>query len=129
MSKRNHGVQAKKRGWKQWTPAKAQRTLAAWERSGLPLATYARQHGFGAERLRWWRNRLRGEADTEAGAKTTEAPPRFVPAVVTAPLVALSGAAVSIRLPGGPVLEISDVRAVPPDWVVELFAAASRATR
>jgi hypothetical protein len=129
MSKRNHAAQAKKHGWKQWTPAKARRTLAAWRRSGLPLATYARRHGFGAERLRWWRNRLGGEAEAEVGAKTREAPPRFVPAVVTAPLVALSGAAVSIRIPGGTVLEIADVRAVPPDWVVELLAAASRTTR
>lgn len=129
MSQRNQVVQTRKRGWKQWTPAEARRTLAAWRRSGLPLAAYARQHGLAAKRLRWWRDRLNVNVDTGIAAKAPEATPRLVPAVVTAPLVTLSGAAVSIRMPNGSVLEIADVRAVPPDWVADLLAAASRTSR
>lgn len=129
MSQRNQVAQARKRGWKQWTPAEARRTLAAWRRSGLPLAVYARQHGLAAKRLRWWRDRLNVDVGARVAAKASEATPRLVPAVVTAPLVALSGAALSIRMPDGPVLEIADVRAVPPDWVADLLAAASRTSR
>ena len=56
-------------------------------------------------------------------------PVQFVPAVVTAPLVALGGAAVSIRFPAGPVVEITNVQAVSPDWVGGLLAAAARSSR
>jgi hypothetical protein len=129
MSKRNQVTQARKRGWKQWTPAKAHRELSEWRKSGLPLATFAKKHGYTAKRLRWWCDRLSGKSGAELGAKASEVTPQFVPAVVTAPLVALNGAAVTIRMPGGQVLEIADVNAVPARWVGNLLAAAARVSR
>lgn len=133
MSERNEiaqtqAVETAKRGWKQWTPAEARRTLKAWRKSGLPLATFARERGIGAKRLRWWRIRL-GSAVSAAAAKPPPRKPRLLPAVMTAPLLQLTTAAVAIRVPGGPVLEIADVRAVPPEWVGILMAAAAKASR
>lgn len=132
MTERNETTQeqteaARKSGWKQWTPTQARRALAAWRKSGLPLATFARQRGIGAKRLRWWKSRL-GGAVSAAAAKPPRKP-RLVPAVVTAPLLQLSRAPVAIRMPGGPTLEIADVRAVPPEWVGILLSAAAKASR
>ena len=69
-------------GWRQWKPKQAERALAKWQASGLPLEAYARQRGVTAQRLRWWRERL-GEWGGDGGVGGgTEA--RLVPAVVTA---------------------------------------------
>lgn len=129
MTERNETTQAKKRGgWKQWTPAEARRALAAWQKSGLSLTTFARERGLGAKKLNWWRSRL-GGAVSAAAATPPPRKARFVPAVVTAPLFSLSTAAVAIRVQGNVVLEIADARAVPPEWVGILMAAAAKASR
>ena len=128
MSERNKTAQRRKSGWKQWTPVEARRSLTAWRRSGLPLATFARRNGIGAQRLRWWSKRLVDERTATDGRNAAESL-RLLPAVVTAPLVGLAGASVSIRLPGGAVVEIADVRAVPPAWVRELIATDAEASR
>lgn len=122
MTERNEATQEKKSSWKQWTKAEARQMLATWRKSGLPLGTFARERGIGAERLRWWRKRL-GEA-APAKRKKKAAGAQLVPAVVNAPLVALEQeAAVSIRFPvTGPVVEIANVRRVPAAWVSELLA-------
>lgn len=132
MSERNETTQAqqektRKSGWKQCTSAEARRALADWRKSGLPLATFARKHAIRENRLRWWRGRL-GGATSAAAAKPPQREQRLVPAVLAAPLLSLSTAAVAIRVPGGAVLEISDVRAVPPEWVGILLAAAAKAS-
>jgi transposase-like protein len=44
-----------------WTDEDARRVLAAWKRTSEPLATFARKHGLGVNRLYWWRKRLGGE--------------------------------------------------------------------
>jgi hypothetical protein len=131
MSERNATTTPGKRksGWKQWTPTEAQRALAAWRKSGLPLATFARERGIGAQRLHWWQKRLEGVVLPSAAKPRQQQSSSFVPAVITAPLLSLGPAAVSVRLPGGGVLEIADVRAVPSEWVGSLLAAAARASR
>ncbi|QRN96995.1 transposase [Archangium violaceum] len=40
-----------------WTEAEAQAVLEACEASGLSVAEFARRHGLGAQRLRWWKKR------------------------------------------------------------------------
>ncbi len=40
-----------------WTEAEAQEVLEACEASGLSVAEFARRHGLGAQRLRWWKKR------------------------------------------------------------------------
>jgi hypothetical protein len=121
MSEQNEATQERKGGWKQWTKTEARQALAAWKKSGLPLATFAREQGVGAERLRWWRKRLSESAAAKRKRKTTTV--RLVPATVNVPLVDLGGADVSIRFPvTGPVVEIPNVRRVPAAWVSELLA-------
>ncbi|WIG93417.1 hypothetical protein [Myxococcus sp. SDU36] len=121
-----HGLRTTKKrgGWRQWTPDEARRELAALQRSGLPLATYARQRGVSDQRLRWWRERL-GEWEEAA---PVNGPARWVPAVLrgmsAAPTLPAEGsAAVVVRLPGGCVLELLDAAAIPPAWVAELVGA------
>lgn len=111
-------------GWRQWKPDEAKSALAALRESGLPLATFARQQGYSAQRLRWWKGRLGdrgGSAEQTAG---------LVPAIVTGlATVAASEAVVTVRAPGEVVVEIADVVAVPASWVAELVKGLSRPTR
>ena len=41
-----------------WSEVEARGVLEAWRRSGLPLEKFARQRGFVAQRLRWWRHKF-----------------------------------------------------------------------
>lgn len=127
MSKRNEATQTTRGGWKQWTEEQARQTLAAWEKSGLPLGAFAKQQGIGAERLRWWRNRL--NKPTGASKKQGTTTVQLVPAAVKVPLVDLGfGADVSIRFPlTGPVVDIMNVRAVSSEWVGNLLAVVTTA--
>lgn len=42
-----------------WSEVEARGVLEAWQRSGLPLEKFARQRGFVAQRLRWWRAKFK----------------------------------------------------------------------
>lgn len=59
-----------------WTEAEAQAVLEAYEASGLSVAEFARRHGLGAQRLRWWKKRRAEEAAAALA---------FVPVHVAAP--------------------------------------------
>ena len=116
------GKQATVRGgWRQWTTEDGRRALSKWEASGLPLATWAKRHGIGTERLRWWKTRLAGP---KAAADER---PAFVPAVMTGALAVTATAAVTLHLPGGVLLEVSDTAAVSADWFAAVAAKLSRA--
>lgn len=54
-----------------WREEDGRAVVEALRKSGLPLAVFARQHGLGATRVRWWRNRL--EEREEAGPMTPAA--------------------------------------------------------
>jgi transposase len=41
-----------------WTEDEARATIEAWSSSGESLAGFARRHGLGSERIRWWQRRL-----------------------------------------------------------------------
>ena len=58
-----------------WSEAEAQAVLEAYEASGLSVAEFARRHGLGAQRLRWWKKRR---------AEETGAALSFVPVHVAA---------------------------------------------
>lgn len=45
-----------------WREQDGRVVVEALRKSGLPLATFARQHGLGTTRVRWWRNRLEERA-------------------------------------------------------------------
>ena len=59
-----------------WTEAEAQAVLEAYEASGLSVAEFARRHGLGPQRLRWWKKR---RAEQKGPALS------FVPVHVTPP--------------------------------------------
>jgi hypothetical protein len=93
--------------------------LAGWRASGETLEGYARQLGTTAQRLRWWRRRLREWAGPAGEAAEAL---QLVP--VTAPAAAsmtetVSVASAVVHLPGGVVVEL-DTRAVAPGWVAQL---------
>ena len=123
MSEQNESTQEKKGGWKQWTKAEARQVLAEWKKSGLPLGTFARERGVGAERLRWWRKRLSEATSVKRKGRKKAAAVRLVPAMIDGPLADVGlEPAVSIRFPKtGPVVEIANVRRVPSAWVTELL--------
>ena len=56
-----------------WTDDDARAVLAAWRRTKQPLGTFARENGMVANRLYWWRKRLR---EPTTGLE-------FVPAVIS----------------------------------------------
>ena len=81
---------------KRWTASEARGVLEQWKRSGLPLASFAKQQGYVPERLRWWKLRL------EHGRAT---PPRFVPVELPVATPAAGAARttspIEILVPGG----------------------------
>ena len=48
-----------------WTEAEGRDAIAAWRASGEGVTRFARRHGFGAERLRWWKVRFEAETATD----------------------------------------------------------------
>lgn len=103
-----------------WTETEARDALEALRTSGKSLAAFARERGVSPQRFYWWRRRL-GEV---------EAAPDFLPAIVSAPAVTLSAAPVmTVRAPGGLVLEISDPEAVPAQWLAALLRELEAAER
>ena len=115
---------ARKAGWRQWTAGEARQVVEAWRASGLPLAAFARKRGLCAERIRWWRKRLGDWGRPE------EAFAKLVPAVVVEPQarveVAAGGGLVRVHAPGGVVVEIADVGAVPAGWLSALVLGLAR---
>lgn len=108
-----------KNGWKQWKPEQARQALESWRASGLSLAAYARRRGVTTQRLHWWRTRL-GEWNDTVVVKDEA---RLVPAHVTSAMMS-SAAAVTVRLANDVTLEVTDVGAVPPEWVATLAKLA-----
>ena len=105
-----------RRGW--WKAEEARGALNAWKKSGQPLAAYARRLGVSDTRLRWWRDRL---GEWNATSEPTE--PRLVPAVVT---TVSSAAAVTVHVPGGVTIEVTDTAAVPAEWMVAVTRGLAR---
>jgi hypothetical protein len=103
-----------RRGWRQWTREEARTALTRWKKSGLPLATFARQLGVSNTRLRWWRERL-GEWTSPAALSDT----RLVPVVVSGS--AAGGAATAVvHVGGGVSIEVFDAGAMPAQWLIEV---------
>jgi len=76
-----------------WREEEARAVLARLEASGESIASFARRHGIGVQRLRWWRSRL-GSSE-----EATSLLPALVPVRVvdrTLATVAQSRAAIEI---------------------------------
>lgn len=92
-----------------WGAEEARRVLAAWQRSGISLNAFAREHGFTAQRLGWWKRRL----DKGGGEELA----RFVPVVVHQGERERVSATVVLRSPRGTAVEVLDAQAVSPEWL------------
>lgn len=103
-----------------WDATRARRALAAARRSGMSLSEFARRHGVNAQRLSWWRWRLKGGAKQRTAEPTSAV--AFIPAEVR------GSAAVIVQLAGGVVLEVGETAAVAPRWIAELARELSRAS-
>ena len=101
---------------RRWTAAEARRVVAAWRESGQSMSAFARERGFDAQRLRWWRKRF---AEWSSGGE--ERPVRFAPAVIST-AGGLVSPQVSLRLPEGVLIEVAGVGTVPPGWLSELVS-------
>jgi hypothetical protein len=93
-----------------WTDDDARRVLAAWERTTEPLAAFAREHGFGVNRLYWWRKRF---------AREPAQPPQLVPALV----IRQEEVSVVVRLANNVSIEIANAS---PRVIVELISELGR---
>lgn len=81
-----------------------QRVLVRWERSGIPLAEFARRSGLSPATLGWWRHTLRAGARTAAAGRFVELPVRRVMAEVprpevSAPFEVVLGNGTVVRVP------------------------------
>jgi transposase-like protein len=99
-----------------WTEDDARAVVEEWRRSGETIAAFARRHSMSAWRLYSWRKKLR-----------TEAKPRAVPtlSLVPASIVAVSGATLTLRLPGEVSIEVANAS---PSWVATLVAELTRSS-
>ena len=94
-----------------WSKRAGRAMVEAWRRSGESRAAFARRHGLGAHRVKYWLDRIEGQGNgaqpsaRRQSAEVTFAPVRVVdadPAQVSAPvaLEVVIGAAV-VRVPPG----------------------------
>jgi hypothetical protein len=112
--------QARRSGWRQWKAGEARAMLGAWQKSGLPLAAFARQRGLRPRRLQYWQQRLGA-----CQAENAEKPLLLVPATVTGLPFAAGAAAVTVNV-AGVLVEINDAGAVPAAWVAALVSGLAR---
>lgn len=109
---------------RRWDEADARAALEALASSGLGVDAFARKHGFTAQRLRDWCDRLRlplprSWTGTRRGGSTALVPVVVKPAPVT--LRVDDGVAVVIRV-GSAVIELRRPAAVDPAWLARFVA-------
>jgi hypothetical protein len=79
MSSSNASIElARLRRSSHWREEDGRVAVEAWRSSGLPLATFARQHGLGPTRIRWWRTRLGEQASFSLSAPSAVVPVTIV---------------------------------------------------
>lgn len=93
-----------------WSEVEARGVIDAWQKSGMPLETFAKERGIVGQRLRWWRLKLTA-SDAQlalSGAATTAG--SEVPAVLplrVAPEGGKRGEPVTVLLRTGHMLKVS----------------------
>ncbi len=98
-----------------WTPEDARLLLDEWQRSGGPLAAFARRRGIAAHRLYWWRARL--------ASSTTQSLSLIPASIVGADELVSSTAPITIRLPNGVAIELANAS---PNLVASIVSELSR---
>ena len=126
MGRQTTVERARRCGTRQWTAAEAKVVLDEWRTSGISLGTFARQQGLNDSRLRWWKTRL----GAWGGDALPESAPAFIPAVVREFVeteTTSAPAPVTLRFPGGVVVEVADPASVPSVWLTAVVSGLSRA--
>lgn len=93
-----------------WSEIEARGVLEAWQRSGLPLETFAKQRGIVGQRLRWWRLKLAASQAATGMSKPLVAATSKVPAVLPVRVTSESarrGEPVTVLLRTGHMLKVS----------------------
>jgi hypothetical protein len=109
-----------------WTESQARQVLQEWERSGEPMAAYARRRGLQTQRLSWWRKRLgRGSAERAVAAV---APAAFVPvalrvATVSEPTAPAAAVAAWVDVGGALRVELRVLDDASVAWLAALVRA------
>ncbi len=100
-----------------WTPVEARRVLAALRASGMTVERFAQSRRLVPQRIYWWKKRL-GDWSGGRSKRKQESATRFVPAIVRGRLDDEPGSPrVTVRIPGGVMLEVEDVGGVPAEWL------------
>ncbi|HEX5449027.1 MAG TPA: hypothetical protein VFW85_03115 [Gaiellaceae bacterium] len=81
-----------------WTPEEARLLLDEWQRSGGPLAAFARRCGVAPRRLYWWKKQLAGSPPASLS---------LIPATIVGS-EAPASAPITVRLPSGIAIEIAN---------------------
>jgi len=119
-------------GKRRWDQVDGRFVVNAWRDSGLPMETFAREHGFGGWRLRWWASRFEGMVLAEAERSSSAGHEQgLVPMVAvgtgTSSPGHIVGAAIILRLPDGIEVELRDVARVEPEEIGRLVGEVRRA--
>jgi hypothetical protein len=85
-----------------WREEDGRVVVEAWRRSGLPSATFARQHGLGETRVRWWRNRL----DEPARRPPSPSPTLIPVTIVETPASSAKRSSMEVVLASGHVVRV-----------------------
>ncbi len=111
-------------GWQQaikdgaiWTEADAREALAACASSGESIVAFARRYGIVAQRLYWWRLRLKKES--EKGTRNERAP--LIPVTLRSPPVEVLSNHGVVVADGGLRVTVEDTGAVSPAWIAALL--------
>ena len=112
-------------GTNRWTEREGRAAIAAWERSGLGAAAFARSRGVDVQRLFWWRRRL--ETGGAAPAPTPAKAPGLVPLVAVSREVEREPrCALVVTTPAGVRIEVREVDASTAAWVASLVGEVGR---
>lgn len=85
----------------QWSEHEARSVIIAWRKSGESIERFAKGRGLVPQRIRWWRNKLEGNA-----VASTEAPLALLPVRVTESAPAKRGEPVAVYLRSGHIVKV-----------------------
>ena len=117
------GASSRAQQAERWSREQAAAVLEEWKSSGLSIAAFARERGVVAQRLHWWRARLRDQS----APRVARSGRKLVPAIITG--VPLLAAPVTVRTTTGELVDVSEPSSVSPDWLAAVVVAISRASR
>ncbi|MGH3905626.1 MAG: IS66 family insertion sequence element accessory protein TnpA [Pseudonocardiaceae bacterium] len=111
-----------------WTETEGREVVRRWRRSGQSMSEFAREQGLDVQRICYWRKRLESGAPEQgrrgAAARVAGGDSKLVPGVV---IGVRNGAAVSVQLCRGVVVEAESAAAIEPEWLAELQRALEQA--